>query len=193
MIGPPLPGDMPPANAGELSPATARPTTASLVICGTKFMPRPVMPSDRRSVHLCSTLAHREQCLRAGRYAPIWRKGQRPGTSKSEFRGDFSGSPIQVLGVGRSCPGTFLAGCAGRDPSIHNQPFWGPLPPSLRVCRGGGASCPSRACEKNIADARAGRLRCPYCGENRLELLFDVPGSALPVFVLQGPYRRPAC
>jgi hypothetical protein len=38
----------------------------------------------------------------------------------------------------------------------------------------------------------ASRLQCPNCGENRVELLFDVPGSALPVFVPQSPYRRQA-
>src|SRR5476649_1724691 len=38
----------------------------------------------------------------------------------------------------------------------------------------------------------ASRLRCPNCGESRVELLFDVPGIALPVFVPQSPYRRQA-
>ena len=38
----------------------------------------------------------------------------------------------------------------------------------------------------------ASRLRCPNCGESRVELLFDVPGSALPVFVPRSPYRRQA-
>ena len=41
ITGPPLPGDMPPANTGVLSPASARLTTATLVMCGTKLMPRP--------------------------------------------------------------------------------------------------------------------------------------------------------
>jgi len=38
----------------------------------------------------------------------------------------------------------------------------------------------------------ASRLQCPNCGENRVEVLFDWPGSALPVFVPQSPYRRQA-
>lgn len=36
----------------------------------------------------------------------------------------------------------------------------------------------------------ASRLRCPNCGEMGVEVLFDVPGSTIPVFVPQSPYRR---
>jgi|SRR5471032_474061 len=36
------------------------------------------------------------------------------------------------------------------------------------------------------------RLMCPNCGERRVELLFDVPGSAIPCFIPQSPYRRSA-
>ena len=36
----------------------------------------------------------------------------------------------------------------------------------------------------------ASRLRCPNCGEDRIHVLFDVPGAAIPVFVPQSPYRR---
>ena len=38
----------------------------------------------------------------------------------------------------------------------------------------------------------ASRLRCPNCGETNIQVLFDVPGSALPQFVPQSPYRRRA-
>jgi hypothetical protein len=38
----------------------------------------------------------------------------------------------------------------------------------------------------------ASRLRCPNCGETHVEVLFDVPGTAIPVFVPQSPYRRMA-
>ena len=38
----------------------------------------------------------------------------------------------------------------------------------------------------------ASHLQCPNCGKTNLELLFDVPGSALPVFVPQSLYRRQA-
>jgi hypothetical protein len=38
----------------------------------------------------------------------------------------------------------------------------------------------------------AARLQCPNCGESRLELLFDVPGSPIPVFVPQSPWRAKA-
>lgn len=38
----------------------------------------------------------------------------------------------------------------------------------------------------------ASRLKCPNCGESNIDVLFDVPGSALPVFVPQSPYRRSA-
>jgi hypothetical protein len=37
------------------------------------------------------------------------------------------------------------------------------------------------------------RLQCPNCGENHLEILFDVPGSQIPVFVPQIPYGRQPC
>jgi hypothetical protein len=36
----------------------------------------------------------------------------------------------------------------------------------------------------------ASRLRCPNCGERHVHILFDVPGSAIPVFVSQSPYVR---
>lgn len=36
----------------------------------------------------------------------------------------------------------------------------------------------------------ASRLLCPNCAENRFELLYDVPGSPLPIYVPQSPYRR---
>ena len=38
----------------------------------------------------------------------------------------------------------------------------------------------------------ASRLRCPNCGDMGIDVLFDVPGSPLPVFVPQSPYRRVA-
>jgi hypothetical protein len=38
----------------------------------------------------------------------------------------------------------------------------------------------------------ASRLRCPNCGEEGIQVAFDVPGSALPVFFPQSPYRRSA-
>lgn len=38
----------------------------------------------------------------------------------------------------------------------------------------------------------ASRLQCPNCGDNKLELLFDVPGSPIPVFVPQSPWRARA-
>jgi hypothetical protein len=38
----------------------------------------------------------------------------------------------------------------------------------------------------------ASRLRCPNCGEWNVHILFDVPGSALPIFVPQSPYKRQA-
>jgi hypothetical protein len=38
----------------------------------------------------------------------------------------------------------------------------------------------------------ARRLQCPNCGENWVELRFDVPGSALPIFVPLSPYSRQA-
>jgi len=38
----------------------------------------------------------------------------------------------------------------------------------------------------------ASRLRCPNCGEDRIHVLFDVPGSTVPVFVPESPYRRRA-
>lgn len=36
----------------------------------------------------------------------------------------------------------------------------------------------------------ASRLRCPNCGEMRIQVLFDVPGAAIPVYVPQSPWRR---
>jgi len=36
----------------------------------------------------------------------------------------------------------------------------------------------------------ASRLRCPNCGDEGVHVLFDVPGSALPVFVPQSYGRR---
>jgi hypothetical protein len=38
----------------------------------------------------------------------------------------------------------------------------------------------------------AGRLRCPNCGDMGVQVLFDVPGATIPVFVPQSPYRRRA-
>jgi hypothetical protein len=38
----------------------------------------------------------------------------------------------------------------------------------------------------------ASRLQCPNCGENRMEPLFDVPGSALPAFVPKSSCTRQA-
>jgi hypothetical protein len=38
----------------------------------------------------------------------------------------------------------------------------------------------------------ASRLRCPNCAEMGIHVLFDVPGSPIPVFVPQSPYRRSA-
>lgn len=36
----------------------------------------------------------------------------------------------------------------------------------------------------------ASRLKCPNCGEDSVKVLFDVPGSPIPVWVPQSPYRR---
>ena len=36
----------------------------------------------------------------------------------------------------------------------------------------------------------ASRLRCPNCGECHVHILFDVPGSPLPIFVAQSPYMK---
>jgi len=36
------------------------------------------------------------------------------------------------------------------------------------------------------------RLRCPSCGDTNVQVAFDVPGGALPVFVPDSPYRRRA-
>lgn len=38
----------------------------------------------------------------------------------------------------------------------------------------------------------ASRLRCPNCGHMEVQVLFDVPGSAIPVFVPQSPWRARA-
>jgi hypothetical protein len=38
----------------------------------------------------------------------------------------------------------------------------------------------------------ASRLRCPNCGDMGVQVLFDVPGAAIPVFVPQVPYRKKA-
>lgn len=36
------------------------------------------------------------------------------------------------------------------------------------------------------------RLRCPNCGDIGVQVLFDVPGAAIPVFIPQSPYRKRA-
>ena len=36
----------------------------------------------------------------------------------------------------------------------------------------------------------ASRLKCPNCGDGNIQVLFDVPGSALPIHVPQSPYRK---
>ena len=41
VIEPPLPGATTPASAEPVSPATARPTRATIAICGTSLMPAP--------------------------------------------------------------------------------------------------------------------------------------------------------
>jgi hypothetical protein len=38
----------------------------------------------------------------------------------------------------------------------------------------------------------ASRLRCPNCGEQGVKVLFDVPGSPIPVWIPESPYRRRA-
>jgi hypothetical protein len=38
----------------------------------------------------------------------------------------------------------------------------------------------------------ASRLQCPNCGDGRLELLFDVPGTPIPAYVPQDRYRARA-
>jgi hypothetical protein len=38
----------------------------------------------------------------------------------------------------------------------------------------------------------ASRLMCPNCGERKVHVLFDVPGSAMPMFIPESPYRHRA-
>lgn len=36
----------------------------------------------------------------------------------------------------------------------------------------------------------ASRLHCPNCGEQGVKVLFDVPGSPMPVWIPQPPFER---